>query len=434
MLTLGSGVPLVAVTRRQMLYSRIAYVYSTANATLQSHVKAMQTFDTLFRKTVRQVQDLQLVSRGYRLGSERRVESDVEHRRCGWLREMLAESLLGISDLAVSSYGQLLAVAGVSAPGTNNNNNSNIGGGAGPTPLILELPDPSIALAVESPTTPPLPDSQLQHQQPQTTHTLTRAHMHIKSQRIQILDALVLSSSFTGSPSTLSRRWNQINAIVRRLTRLYEGQTGLLLECADASLSVGRYKSSRTSDTRDTRHSSHDPPALQSLKHQTINSLASLDDILREMRAKILLCAQDLRDTSSISELTAKCSVLQSQFPHDVERLTSAFSTLQSTFQQSPTLAIDAPPPPLPPQRQIGDMYTHLEGVRDCAEDTTLLTVAGVFEDISGPTTEKPIPRSDRIKARNEKRVGDVKRKQDKMARDSVIVELRNVLDLRRVV
>ncbi|KAF7732903.1 hypothetical protein EC973_000179 [Apophysomyces ossiformis] len=395
----------------------IRQLYQTALSRLQKLTEECEAFDTKIHRALITIQEIELVSRGYRLSTPlspiSRIEQSSKSKRCGFLRNKLAHVLRrafivyeeGIIDLVdhvnsrnVSRLHEMYNVHSIASLSA------------------LEDLDGDDAVSLDY---------------------LKRLAQLMHSKRRECMLGFLALNVMTEEHDSVRRDyedcWRAINGV---LDKLVTETSGFLKEVLGA-LDTEFYK-----PTPVNRLST---PAVEDIRLRNfVHQLASLDQQLRTIGAKVYLCNDDIRQLDA-DEVRQRLKQEYDSIQQDLSQMASEWEAGRAAL----TNFLEPAPTPIPPKEDVLpsplpsptlDAEQH-QKVIDADEsldpfDLPLPAKASVFEAISDVvernTTERSRrSRAERIAEMKAKREEERKVKSSRMESQTMVHELKQVLDRR---
>ncbi|KAI8364519.1 Mysoin-binding motif of peroxisomes-domain-containing protein [Choanephora cucurbitarum] len=423
----------------------IRQLYQTALSRLQIFTDHSDTFDTKIHRVLITIQEIELVSRGFRLSSPlppiSRIDQNGKQRKCTQLRNALASILRrafivyeeGIIDLMDAVNKKNLAT------------------------LYDMYNVHSIASlsAVDFSTDSEEPSLDQLKKLAQVMHSKRRECM------VQLLALDAITKEHESMQYDYRSAWKSINDVLRKLVDETDCFAKELGEILDAEF----YKPINNFDKRSLSSKIEDA-RLKKFVHR----LSSLEQQLRTMEAKIYLCSEDVRQLNSGTKKTASLSrnqLTMSLAPSDQistkERLLNEYSSVQKgleemvlewqsgkemleAFLNPPTLeqqnTLTEEPEPIEPSTPIEEsegkgMLLDSEDVADIL-NLPVASKASVFEAIAGIVEKNGKERSvktrqERIEEMKQRRIKESEEKASRLDSQIMVHELKNVLDKRAI-
>ncbi|KAI9030716.1 Mysoin-binding motif of peroxisomes-domain-containing protein [Phycomyces nitens] len=427
-ITLSSSVSLFFVYRH-MRRSWIRQLYQTALSRLQTLVEECDRLDTRIHRALITIQEIELVSRGYRLSTPlspiSRIEQTSKSRRCMALRQRLAgllrkafmvyeEAIMDLSDQVnktnVSRLYEMYnvrSIASLSAVGTLDRDEE--------APLGLDY----------------------LKQLAQLMHSKRRECM------MQFLALDIMTEAHDSVRGDYENGWHAVNMVLFRLVSETKGFATESKEALDSELC-------KTTSTPETDTPMPASPVADGRLRQFIHRLSSLDQQIRTFEAKIYLCHDDIRHISagSTTDDELKSHLLREyQSLHtDMGNIAIEWQMGRDALQQflePSNLATPVHSPVQTPVKedmprgsldQVNDLVTS-EDVSDMCH-LPLPSKPELFEataDVVEPNT------TERSQKSRQERIADMKLKREQVARvnstkvdsQTMVHELKTVLDRR---
>ncbi|CAO3632851.1 unnamed protein product [Cunninghamella blakesleeana] len=481
-MAIASGVSLYFIYRH-MRRSTIRKLYQKALTQLQEVLEYSQLLDSKVHKALLTIQEIELVSRGYRLSTPlspiSRIEQKSKTKRCSQLRGQLAKLLRrafiiyeeAIIDMTDSINKQSLSrlfdmynihsIASLSAlndqqqqhypffpDNNNNNNNNNSNEGNGITLDYLK----------------------------------TLAHlMHLKRREcmLQFLALSIMTSGHDSMRKDYESGWKNINSVLAKLVKETQGFANDVVSALESEFSKSINDIDNAVPTSNEINDTH--------FRQFVHRLSSLEQQLRTMEARLYLCHDELRNRQKLLSNKENHQQEENNNGHNnlvaeidnnnnnntdgnelklqQELLKKEYLTMEKDLQQmvleweSGKTALDhlfssidnqeqlqqqneALPSPLPSPTMEGDSLDKQPPYLLTADETSELfnlplpAKASVFEAIADVLEKKNTPivkksRAERIEEMKKKREQELKEKSSRLDSQTMVHELKNVLDRR---
>ncbi|KAG1293097.1 hypothetical protein G6F66_006390 [Rhizopus arrhizus] len=392
--------------------SSIRQLYHTVLSKVQSFIEQCDAFDTKIHRILITIQEIELVSRGYRLSTPlspiSRIEQNSKKRKCVHLRNRLASVLRrafivheqGIIDLVdVIDKQHLLGLYEM----YNVDSMASLSG--------VESSDDDDTFSLD----------QLKQ--------LTQA-MHLKRRECMVhFLALGVDIDKNG--------WKVVNDILSQFLKEFEAFTNEMVEALDAEF----YKpinefDSKTNKFQDSR--------LKLFVHR----LSSLEQELRTIEAKIYLCNEGVRQLNSEStqetkeKLMSDYMTVQKGFENMLLEWENGKEALQSYLELPSEIATREKVVAAAPAVEEQDIQEETEGKgiildsEDVADILNLPSKASVYEAIAGVVEkngkERPKKsRNERIEEMKVRRAQEAEQRAKRMDSETMVHELKSVLDKR---
>ncbi|KAI8082837.1 Mysoin-binding motif of peroxisomes-domain-containing protein [Halteromyces radiatus] len=459
-MVLASGMSLFFIYRH-LRRSSIRKLYQCALTQLQDVIDHSQLLDNKVHRALLTIQEIELVSRGYRLSTPlspiSRIEQSSKHKRCERLRSHLAgllrrafivyeEAIIDMTDTVnkqtlsrlfdmhnIHSVASLSAAADGSFSNIGSSNNS-------------ADSDSNITL----------------------DYLKTLAHlMHSKRREcmLQFLALSVMTSDHDSIRKGYESGWRNINTI---LATLGKETKGFVKDIVDA-MELEFYKPSMMDINNENSGISSSTNAHA---RQFIHRLSSLEQQLRTMEARIYLCNDELEKRQRLisktndndsSEIYHQDWSLQKEYmalEKDIQQLVVEWETgrnalhdlmapppvtiIDSQTHTNETLPSPLPSPTMTPTDNTGHDDPSLVYIINSDESSDIFHLplpskASVYEtteDDTGDSNTTTIgsikkSRAERIAEMKQKREQEAKEKASRMDPQTMVHELKNVLDRR---
>ncbi|RUS28030.1 Mysoin-binding motif of peroxisomes-domain-containing protein, partial [Jimgerdemannia flammicorona] len=415
---------------KQMRRNAIRRTHAIALKILHNFVHQSQLLDSKINKTLIMIQEIELVSRGYRLSTPlspiSRIEQSSKSRRCLHLRRTLATLLrtgFATYDLAISHL----------QPQIDRANLQKLYG--------MYNIHPIAASSVEETNTAASDREDEESDYTALEHLRRLAQlMHWKRRECltQLMALEVMTEGHDSVRFDYERRWREVNAELRKLVESTREMVNQVAEALDVELynPPPDKPDSATPKTSDKR--------LQAFLHR----VTSLEQHTRGVQAKLYLTSEDARALSDgpISQeikdkLTNQFASIAQDFTYMLAEWEDGRSALQHFFDppppanSDPTVPNELPSPPASPARRL-IVLDH-----DPSESFLLPAPARaqLFEAVAGQDDEqaegasgKRLSRAERITRMKEKREDEAKATTAKMDSQKMVHELKDVLGKRR--
>ncbi|KNC97482.1 uncharacterized protein SPPG_09466 [Spizellomyces punctatus DAOM BR117] len=412
------SVPLVWATRSQWARTRLGLLHRSCLSTLRSFLQSSHELDKILRKAIRYVQEVELVSRGYRLAPAlspiTRIEQSSKSKRCIALRTMIRHVIDDILSRSRSSQASLALLSGSADHASS------------PTPSVPTfVTDDSDSLSLCS---------------------LKYNWQLMRLQRVELLNAVLVVAPFDQVPDVgyCGQRWTKINGHLDRVTETLRASCLRISQCIETEL---RIRSDEiAADAEDTHAVGAVVNRQRHRQRKYLASAISLDQRLKEIRTKLLICTQDIENMDDELQLDPIAQLFDS-IGRDLENAScnwkEAQYNLQHLFADSGSnndddmqMATDLKTGRAAWDEQIykeriavhdsiPDENLQQEGPEELYEDTA--------EDISdiAPASNK-LTREQRIQLQQAKRQVKNHVKVQRIAKDEMMSELKNVLTQRK--
>ncbi|ORX62073.1 hypothetical protein DM01DRAFT_1331539 [Hesseltinella vesiculosa] len=428
-LTMASGISLFFIFRH-LRRSSVRRLFNHTLAQLQAFLEASQQLDNKIHRTLLTIQEIELVSRGYRLSAPlspiSRIEQSSKSRRCTKLRSHLA---------------RLLRRAFIDYEDTIINIMDHVH-----KPSLSRLYDMYSIHSLATLSSASLPDDHDNHQDHSDItldYLKTLASLMHQKRRECLLQFLALSamSDIARVPHS-TQVWKAAAAALSTLCK----DTNQFLH--DLSTTLDEELHPPMPDTsKDTPLSSSDPST-----RQFVHRLSSLDQQLRTMGARIYLCNDEFRKQNDPDrdrdQLRRDYMALERDMQQLINEWEAGRQALElmlsppapstSTSSSTPSAQDTLPSPIFSPALPCDASVPTSDESLDLAS-LPMPSKASVFESISDildglPSTLPATPkksRAQRIQEMKSKREHEAKEKASRMNSTSMVNELKNVLDRR---
>ncbi|KAI8921339.1 hypothetical protein DFJ77DRAFT_159956 [Powellomyces hirtus] len=363
---------------------------------LDTYLQSVRTFDSTARKGIRTIQEVELVARGYRLSTALSPISFVERssgaKRCAALRHAVHKAIkCAITELAMGG----LALNNIILTETEN---------------PADLPPAQSAPAdVDDHCIAALKDALL-----------------ITNQ----LNVDVLSTLLVVVPAASTSDWygrlNVVRSVLEALVATMDMGCEWMKEASDleSNLKVGEDKQSSV------------PHGKTRATSKALDSLNFLNHRLQEVRTKVLISAQDVQaecDPTGILQqfdaLLTDITALSTSWKHTRDLLAD-LTTPSFTADLSMPVFIDAE------QLESGDVGADVEplAIHDSVESNPeeLEGSEVIYEGYHEEVVRAKISREERIRVQKLKREAESRTKADRLVQETLMFELKNVLQLRK--
>ncbi|KAG2218957.1 hypothetical protein INT45_004649 [Circinella minor] len=309
---LTGGVSMFFVYRHKRR-SGIRQLYHTALTRLQTLMEQCETLDSKVHRTLITIQEIELVSRGYRLSTPlspiSRIEQTSKSRRCTVLRNRLAAMLRRAFIVYEEAIIDLV-------DHVNKNNLSrlydmyNVRSVASLSSIdVVEEDNSNDGVSVER------------------LRTLAQL-MHAKRREcmMQLLALDIMSEGHDSIRRDYENNWKRVNAI---LTKLVDETKGFVTDIMDA-LQAELYKPALESSA--PQSSSFGSSATDNRLKPFLHRLSSLDQQMRTLEAKFYLCNDDIRQLTSATNNIDDSNATSAEDLR--ERLKKEYMSIQKDFSQ----------------------------------------------------------------------------------------------------
>ncbi|KAI9273034.1 Mysoin-binding motif of peroxisomes-domain-containing protein [Phascolomyces articulosus] len=431
---------------RQKRRSGIRQLYHTALTRLQTMMEQSEILDSKVHRTLITIQEIELVSRGYRLSTPlspiSRIEQTSKSRRCTVLRYRLASMLRRAFIVYEEAIIDLV-------DHVNKNNLSR----------LYEMYNVRSVASLSSIDHMEQEDSNDAAVSVERLRMLAQL-MHAKRREcmMQLLALDIMSERHDSMRRDYENGWKAVNSVLTKLVDETKGFVGDIMDALQSELYKPAIESpapSSLSSVTDTR--------LKPFLHR----LASLDQQMRTLEAKFYLCNDDIRQLTAGNNVDNNNNATSSEDLRD--RLKKEYMSIQQDFSQMvveweagrEALLGFLEPPELDPSPS-SSASSHKEGnnlpypspspsleaqdgqaqkLFDSEEnggvfDLPLPARASVFEAVA-ETIERNVnrrptkSRAERIAEMRAKREEEAREKSTKMDSQRMVHELKNVLDKR---
>ncbi|CAO3634875.1 unnamed protein product [Cunninghamella echinulata] len=482
-MTLASGVSLYFIYRH-LRRSSIRKLYQRALTQLQEVLEYSQLLDSKVHKALLTIQEIELVSRGYRLSTPlspiSRIEQTSKTKRCSQLRFQLAKLLRrafiiyeeAIIDMTDSINKQSLSrlfdmynihsIASLSALGDYNQqqqdyNNTNDGSSSSSSSNSGNNGNNGSGITLD--------------------YLKTLAHlMHLKRREcmLQFLALSIMTSGHDSMRKGYESGWMNINSVLAKLVHETRGFAKDVVVALESEFSKSINDIDETVPTSNEVTDAH--------FRQFVHRLSSLEQQLRTMEARVYLCHDELRNRQQLianmkekkehpveiekeeennndDELMIQQKLLKKEYmtmEKDMQQmilewesgknaldslLSPSITTLNEKKQNEEALPSPLPSPTLndqtnsldkqtPPYLITADEHSELFQLPLPAKASVFETIADVLEKNNHQLPIKK-SRAERIEEMKRKREKEVKEKSSRLDSQNMVYELKNVLDRR---
>ncbi|TPX68772.1 hypothetical protein SpCBS45565_g02899 [Spizellomyces sp. 'palustris'] len=305
------SVPIMWTARYHWARTRLGLLHRSSLSTLRSFLLCSHELDKILRKAIRYVQEVELVSRGYRLwvtsGNSApalspitRIEQSSNSKRCVALRNMIRHVIDDILSRSRSSQATLASLSGSTDRALS------------PTPSVpTSVTDDSDSLSLCS---------------------LKDNWQLMRLQRVELLNAVLVVAPFDQIPDVgyCGQRWTKINGLLDRVTETLRASCLRISQCIETELRI------RSDETAADAEDTHAVGAVVSRQRQRqrkyLASAISLDHRLKEIRTKLLICTQDIEGLDDEMQLNP-ISQLFDTIGRDLENVSCNWKEAQYNLQ-----------------------------------------------------------------------------------------------------
>ncbi|KAJ3171245.1 hypothetical protein HDU88_008282 [Geranomyces variabilis] len=377
-----------------------------ALAAIDAYLASMRRFDSTVRKGIRAVQEVELVARGYRLTDTltpiKFIEKSSAAKRCTVLRSAIRNaSVCAATEL---EGGQEVLGSLIEAP------DADLTGAAIFDPILTNDED---ELAITS---------------------LKNALLAVEQMNVDLLSVLLVAVPASGKgDSRWRRRIREIVGIVERVASALDTGSTQIDDASDVKSNFIA-ESSVASRAGGRAQTPSERKALESLNF--------LGHRLQELRTKVLITTQDLQGELGVNAVLSRFDALET----DITSLSAAWETSRALLSSLAHAPSDPPSrDPSPPATDDADRPSEAEDQPlatydsiDDADKTLALpgpeTVYEACEPAVSPRARGGAlkSREERVRARQLQRDAEAVAKAERMTQQSLMAELKDVLDVRR--
>ncbi|ORZ11885.1 Mysoin-binding motif of peroxisomes-domain-containing protein [Absidia repens] len=463
-MALASGVSLYFIYRH-LRRSSIRKLYQCALTQLQDVLEQSQLLDGKVHRALLTIQEIELVSRGYRLSTPlspiSRIEQASKSKKCARLRMQLA----GLLRHAFIIYEEAIIDM------TDRVNK----------PTLSRLFDMYNIHSVASLSAASIPTEHNSSTDNENDITLdylkTLAHlMHLKRREcmLQFLALSVMTGGHDSIRNGYEAGWRNINTVLAMLGKETKGFVNQVVEAMETEFSK--------SSALDMDNASDSSLSTNTDTRQFIHRLSTLDQHLRTMEARVYLCNDELQkrqralsssSSKSPNNQTAEDKDIMKELEQQQQSLKLEYMAMEKDIQQlaieweSGKTALDSlltPPPPsqapvintddmspaplpTPSMTPTADHDDHhpfiVVNSYEASEllDLPLASKASVYESVDDELLDNAATnvnadqpkksRMERIAEMKQKREQEAKEKSSKLDSQTYVYELKNVLDRR---
>ncbi|KAI8084263.1 Mysoin-binding motif of peroxisomes-domain-containing protein [Gilbertella persicaria] len=399
----------------------IRQLYQIALSKLQAFTDHSDTFDTKIHRVLITIQEIELVSRGFRLSTPlppiSRIEQHSKQRKCTQLRHMLASLLRRAFIVYEEGIVDLVGVV----------NKKNLA-------TLYDMYNVHSIASLSAVEEDDLSLDQLK-KLAQIMHAKRRECM------VQLLALDVMTEDHDSIRYDYRQAWKNINDVLSKLVDETEKFGKDLTEALDAEF----YKPLNNFD-KGSLSSKIEDSRLKKFVHR----LSSLEQQLRTMEAKIYLCSEDVRQLNSASEEELKQKLVNEytsvqkgfedmalEWQHGKDMLEAYLNPpmLQQQQQQQQEEEPEEPETPIEESEGKGVLLDS-EDVADIL-NLPAASKASVFEAIAGVEKNNKErstkTRQQRIEEMKQKRIKENEEKAARLDSQTIVHELKSVLDKRAV-